>query len=527
MKPNVVVVGLDGATWDVLLPMMDRLPSLAGLLRRGAYGRLQSSIPPVTAPAWKCYSTGKNPGKLGVYYQVALDFASRRQELVDSRSFHSLDMWDYMGSAGQRVAIINMPTTFPPRPVNGIMVTGPYSDNTGYTYPPGFEQTLRDRGWRIFADELLMSDRKEDAVDEVIEIIKSRFDLAREVVLEHDVDFLHLTVFHIDTIQHFLWQTPAMERVWTAIDRFLGQLLEVVPRESHVVIMSDHGFEETRETFYLSTWLRNEGYLTLRSTIRLVNWMSRLGLTRHSIYWILRRTGLMRVVRRLPKALLRHVGKSLPMKEGTVTSESLQHMVDFERSKVISIINNLYLNPLLGRREEVIQQLTQQLKRLRLPGEDEPFVLDILRREDIYTGPYVDQAPDLYVEVRSGVFVSNRLKQDPDPFSPKESTWKAHHASEGIFLVAGPSASGGHQLDSISIVDLAPTIMHLMGLEIPGDLDGRVILEAFESTSEVATRKPQYGLADGCLSNGAEQPGSDEHDDLVIVERLRGMGYLD
>ena len=528
MKPKVLVIGLDGATWDVLLPMTDKLPNISRLLRVGASGRLESCIPPVTAPAWKCYSTGKNPGKLGVFYQVAIDFENGRQELIDSRSFQSLDMWDYMGAVGQRVAIINMPTTFPPKPVNGIMVTGPYSDNSGYTYPPGLETSLRARHWRLFADELLMSDSKADSIDEVIRVMKSRFDLAKEVLLEQDTDFLHVTVFHIDTIQHFLWGTPEMERAWVAIDQFLGELLDVIPSESHVFLMSDHGFEETKDTFYISTWLANEGYLTLRPSIKLVDWMAKMGITRDRVYWILRRTGLIHIARRLPKALLRTVGYALPAKGGIVQSESLAYMVDFQRSQVVPIANMIFLNPRLDNREKLIQELAEKLKQLRLPGEKETFVLDILRREDIFTGDYVDQAFDLFLKTRPNLFVSHRLKRDPDPFSPRDSTWKAQHNFEGIFLVSGPSVRSGRQLDGVTLVDLAPTIMHLMGLEIPNDMDGRVILEAFDANSSIARRKPRYQRVDGNLASGTgDGQAADQWDDDVIMERLRRLGYIE
>jgi predicted AlkP superfamily phosphohydrolase/phosphomutase len=526
-KPKVLVVGLDGATWDVLLPMIDKLPTIAGLLRRGASGRLRSCIPPVTAPAWKCYSTGKNPGKLGVYYQVMIDFANRRQELANSGSFHSLDMWDYMGAAGQRVAIINMPTTFPPKPVNGIMVTGPYSNHTGYTYPPELEDSLRARGYRLFVDELLMSDQKEACIDEVINVMESRFDLAKEIISDGDVDFLHVTIFHIDTIQHFLWGTPEMDRAWVAIDRFLGELLDVIPKECYVVLMSDHGFGEARETFYISTWMRNEGYLVLRPVIKLIDWMHKVGITQDSIYWLLNRTGLLHITKKMPKGLLRRVGYTLPTKEGTVTSDNLQHIVDWERSRVIPTANMIYLNPHLNDREELIQELVQRLKQLRLPGDNGAVVEDIWRREDLYHGDYIDKAFDLFLVPRPGVFVSHKLKQDPDPFSPKESAWKAQHALEGIFLISGPGVCVDHKLDGISIMDIAPTVMHLMELDIPDDMDGRVILEAFDKNSPIVKCQPRYQIVDGSLADTAEKPPVKQQDDAVIIERLRGLGYIE
>jgi hypothetical protein len=255
--------------------------------------------------------------------------------------------------------------------------------------------------------------------------------------------------------------------------------------------------------------------------------MDKVGLTRESIYWMLQRTGLIHPVRKIPANLLRRIGYTVPRKGAIIRRESMQYLVDFERSRVVPLASTLYLNPHLDNREATIQELTQRLKQLRLPDDGEPVVLDVLRREDIYSGDHVDQAPDLYVKARPGVFVNNRLKPDSDVFSPKEGAWAAHHAPEGIFLVSGPSVCTGRQLDGLSIVDIAPTIMHLMDLEIPSDMDGRVILEAFESDSGVAKRKPRYLVMGDSLTDTAEEPALAQQDDDLVMERLRGLGYIE
>ena len=187
----------------------------------------------------------------------------------------------------------------------------------------------------------------------------------------------------------------------------------------------------------------------------------------------------------------------------------------------------IYLNPSLDHREALIRELTQGLKQIRLPGTDEPLAQGALRREDIHSGDYVDQAPDLYVKAQPGVFVSNRLKQDSDFFCPKESLWKAHHAPQGMFLLSGPSVRRGAQLDEVSLMDLAPTIMHLLELHIPNDMDGRLILEAFDAQSRVRKRKPRYRLVEGNLAGGEESAALLEWDDEAILDRLRGMGYVE
>lgn len=114
-KTKVLVIGLDGATWNLLKPWSREgvLPTFKRLMEKGVYGNLRSSIPPVTFPAWKCYSTGKNPGKLGVYLFLKLDMENKKFYFYSSRDFKSKEVWDYLGGKGYKCGVINMPGTYP------------------------------------------------------------------------------------------------------------------------------------------------------------------------------------------------------------------------------------------------------------------------------------------------------------------------------------------------------------------------------------------------------------------------------
>ena len=137
-KVNFLVIGIDGACWPLISELIDsgKLPNLKKLRENGVWGDMKSCIPPITCPAWKCYSTGKNPGKLGVFWWEYLDIKNKKSIIPNSRSFDSKEVWDYLNDKGYKTGIIGMPTTFPPNKVNGFMISGaPGAENKGYTYP--------------------------------------------------------------------------------------------------------------------------------------------------------------------------------------------------------------------------------------------------------------------------------------------------------------------------------------------------------------------------------------------------------
>ncbi|MFB6186828.1 MAG: alkaline phosphatase family protein, partial [Halobacteriaceae archaeon] len=134
---KLLVVGLDGADWSLIDNWVDDgiLPTIQDIKRNSTWGEMRSSIPPVTCPAWKCYSTGKNPGKLGVYWWETLDIETKSSMIPDATDFESLEVWDHLNEAGFSTGVIGMPLTYPPKDVDGYMVAGgPGVGSSGYTH---------------------------------------------------------------------------------------------------------------------------------------------------------------------------------------------------------------------------------------------------------------------------------------------------------------------------------------------------------------------------------------------------------
>ncbi len=475
MTERVIVIGLDGATWDLIDPMVreGKLPCIARLVEEGKRADLISCIPPTTFPAWKCYSTGMGPGKLGVFGMFRPDFQRRRIEIPSSLSFGRPELWDTLGDMGFRVCVLNMPTTYPVKEVNGAMVGGPFSSSSGYTYPPDIERRLLHRiGYRPFMEELIISEDKASLVGAAKEIISTRFEAAKLLREEFDPDFIHLTVFHIDTLQHFLWGTPELEGVWTHIDGLIQDLLSHLGEGWSVVLVSDHGFGKTRYKFYVNNWLIREGLLAVRGGKGRA--LGRIGVDRGRVYRGLKRVGLISLAKRLlPTSTLRRLARSLPSEDGTMEVEGLEGSIVWEKTVAINNNECVFIDPPdEDRRREIVERVRTGLLGVESPS-GERAVRRVLSREEAFWGPHVDIAPDLVIIPSEGFEPKSTILMSGELFTDESASGKAHHRMEGIFLAWGPIAGPLERVERMSIMDVAPTILRFMGVEARPDMDGR------------------------------------------------------
>jgi len=486
MNKKVLVIGLDGGTWNIIKPLVKKgkLPTIAKLMESGCYGDLESSIPHVTFPAWKCYSTGKNPGKLGVYWWIDLDTKSKKLIVNSSNSFKSLEIWDYLGAYGIKCGVIGMPTTYPPKKVSGFMVSEFNPSDSEYTYPRELENELKNKFEFIAEFSDYHGEDKRKMIEDRIRIMKQRFDATRYLAKKFNPGFLNLTIFHIDNIQHFYWKymennDPAfgevIENSWVFIDSELEMLLEEFD-PTHVIVLSDHGFTSLKAIFNLQMWLISKGYLILESKfLRLLN---KIGLL----------TQVASIVKRI---IMRRSDGKKNSKALIATTNVFLDLIDWENSKVVALGEGLlYINKNTFKNSNKFEifhkKLIKELLEIKNPKIDEFIVKNVFRREEIYNGEYTHFAPDLAILPNEGYeIISAGLSKKLWEFNPKEEGWSATHKLHGIFIAYGKDIKRGHEIKGAKIYDIAPTILHIFGLPIPKDIDGRVLRGIFEEDSEL------------------------------------------
>jgi predicted AlkP superfamily phosphohydrolase/phosphomutase len=559
---KVLIIGLDGATWTVLDPYIEKgwLPNLARLRSQGCWGELRSTLPPLTAPAWSSFVTGKNPGRHGVYHFVVLDdlpagSEERKDEIVDGRSIKSSTLWDILGHHERKVGVINVPMSYPPRSVNGFMVTCLLTPPNApvFTYPPELSQRLT--GYQIDLDRFieqkpfardLQGERQKRVVKPSLQLMQEFYDMeekraqtALELMDTEPWDAFMVVFTATDRMGHYLWPYhrvkdldgsaesrslhEAILRFYKRLDQNVGALVEKAGPDASVVIMSDHGMGPiyTKNTHW-NNWLYKKGYLSLEknSAKTADGWFLRLG---------------------LPRDRIRSLVKQIPGLSDSRLFEKARKArtacIDFTESKAYYVrifdpVGGIRING-QGQAKQVLREaLMEELKKVLDPNTGQPIVRWVYRREEVYQGPYADEMPDIilvmYPDYGSSDRVSNYSSIVTD--RPQIGDPGGHHI-EGIFIAAGSKIQARPDpLFGLQIEDIAPTVLHLMELPVPEDMDGNVLAEILTEES-LKSWPVQKGSALGRWPSEADANVPDielmPEEEEIVRDRLRALGYLD
>jgi predicted AlkP superfamily phosphohydrolase/phosphomutase len=513
---TVYVLGLDGADWSLLRPWIDagKLPAFEQVTSEGVSGGLESTLPPVTFPAWKCYSTGKTPGKLGVYEWFSYDRPTHEIAANDASDFRSREYWDVLADDGRRAGVVNMPTTHPPESQDGVFVVAgsPATERKQFTSPPSLKSELLDElpDYRVKPDLVLSEATPDELVDEARTLFEQRFDAAMWLADAHDCELVHTTLFATDTLQHRLWDRPEkLREMYEGIDDLLAELLDREDTEA-VVLMSDHGFTGIDEVFLVNQWLVDRGDLVIEDA-ESHDLLSTVGLTEERLKRLVGRLGLVNLAQSLvPESLQR----LFPSESGRVAIQDTE--IDWTETKAVSLGRGpIYINDDAfadeAARQAYVTELTESIETLETPA-GEAVAAAVHEPGNIYTGDCV-RGPDLVVEYTTGVDAPEAIGGS---IFGETTEWLATHRRTGIFAAWGDRiAEGTADLD---LYDLAPTLLHHSDAAVPEDVDGEVRVDvlAGEAAEQDVERGPPTATG-----RGTEQAGRE------VEETLRELGYME
>jgi predicted AlkP superfamily phosphohydrolase/phosphomutase len=501
--------------------------------------------------------TGKNPGKHGLYDWIYRHDDSYDVSPVTAAHCTEPTLWSILGSVGQRVCIVNVPMTFPPKPVNGVMISGLPAPSTQVTitYPPELLRQIEEE----VGEYLLYPDPgraySDSGLDAFLDLLY-RTTATRLQVLDHlraaeDWGFCMVVLNGTDTVQHAMWKFmsadhplhdpekktrygDAILHYYQCVDTALARIVAGLDESTTLVLMSDHGFGPFHKFIHLNNWLRQQGWLRMKRTpaTLIKGALFSLGFTPMGIYDLLMRMGL----GALKREVVRGRGQGL-LKRMFLSFDD----VDWQRTTAYALgnVGQIRLN-VRGREaqgfvepgepyETARDEIMARLGELRDPDTAEPVVETAYRREEIYWGPNVDKAADIvfmptrmeYFGFGEYEFGSNQIVE-----SMKRGISGTHRLN-GMALLWGGAISGGTHLRHAQILDLAPTILHLMGQPVPEDMDGRVLIEALNA--EYAAIERVSG-AEPVSTAIPEAPSGDDvlsaEDAELIAERLRALGYV-
>ena len=562
---KVLVIGIDAATMDLIRPWAEagHLPTFRRLFQEGTSGLLRSVPSRNSAAAWTSMLTGKNPGKHGIFFFTEYRPGSLEFSYVNGSHRVGPALWNLLSEAGKRVVVINVPMTYPAEEVNGFMISGmdaPGVHDPRFVYPRDLYREIRSRVGEYVIETGLGSYMKAGKLDQGVHALHRtthlRLAAARYLMTSKPWDFFMVVFRATDPSQHYFWKYMQPEEfrvsrseverygqvildVYKDMDAAVAELLSLAGPETVVLIASDHGASaDTAKAKVLYRWLEAMGVLRYKERVG-NGWRP----AARNLAW-----GLMaKTYRQVDKRFSREVKKRLFHMFPTLRARTEGHMtysrIDWSGTKAFSDGKRaeIWIN-LKGRQpfgivvpgqeyKEVCEYVTEKLYEARDAHSGKPLVQRVYHSDEVYHGPFVDKATDLIIEwhknaVTDAVDFGDGKIVTIDRHgaeNPLERLICGAHDPMGILFMAGGPVRRGLDLKEANIMDIAPTVLYLLGQPIPDDMDGGVILEGLD-TDYVSSNPVQKAEA---VAADVQAEGYSREDEAIIEERLRGLGYIE
>jgi len=475
IHPKVIVIGIDGASWNLIKYLVKKgeLPTFKYLMENGAWGELKSTVPSITFPAWESIFTGQNPGDFGIFDFVGVDVKNNKFSINTPNKFKSIPIWTILNEYGYKTCMINIPTA-KVRKVNGVIVGGPFSEENT-VYPHNYKSVLENMNYEFYPKELTKSFMESSNNPPPLHIIRktivSRFKLVDYIIINEKPDFVAFVIFIIDNIQHFYWGEQIVYDTWKIIDKELGKFVSKY-KKSLIILVSDHGFTKLSKIFYISTFLEKIGFIKYRKRFlyKILN-----KITVNDLINLSRKMKIDEFLLKFtPKRLLLSVLSNFPTDDGRFGVKSLSRIIDWEKSKCIPIGQAIYLNCSLDEKEQIINILKNEFKKLN------KVVKRIYLKEDIYFGNHLENAPDIMIEPMPGVMIleSPYFKKIIVDANKDLHKWKGVHTSNGIILFYGKGIKRVNI--NATVYDITPTILYIFGINPPKYMRGKILKDVVE-----------------------------------------------
>lgn len=463
---RLLVIGLDGATPEFVFPWIEegRLPNLGGLMRKGAWGPIESTTPPFTSMAWPVFYSGCNPGKTGIlsYFD---DYHAAVRKPATAASMRAKPIWRIMNEHGRRSIVVAAPITYPPEPLDGVMVSGmdAPSESSAFTHPAGLREELLERGYRIFIDrDLLYSGDTEKIYHEGVRVSRAKTDAFTRLLRAEPWDFAMVVLNEIDVISHFMTGDRVRD-MYEETDLLVGRMLEAAGEDTLVLVISDHGVKPLKGRVFLNAILKDLGLLHLKPESAAAGALGRAGFSRERVKGVLQSLGLLNRLRGLVPRRLWNLQTALPAAE--------RRLVDVDMSRTKLYFDGGYWVRHGGGGEPTAAELAAVEEALaRFGGK-------LYRGADLYHGPYAQKAPP-YIAYIPDHYIASAI--GTGGWLGGTTVRPGDHSMQATAILAGPEGLVRAGEISGRLVDWAPTLLYLMGLPVPPEMDGEVLAQAVD-----------------------------------------------
>jgi len=552
-KTKVMVIGFDGASLNVLLPMIQKgkLPHFASIMASGVSGKLRSIIPPISGPAWTTFATGVYPGMHGVY-----DFFRNLQgnyacTPINSSFIPLKTLWEILSDQGKKVGVMNMLFSYPPQRVNGFVVSGrgTPNENVKYAYPERIKDEILDFEPHYRIEAYRQISMTGHFLKLLVDQLKCQERVNQYLFRKYSCDFT-MSYFAVpDLIQHIFWKymdpthpnhdhqdakrlLPLIEGCYQVLDDILSERLKMMDEDTILIVVSDHGAGPLHKMVQINKWLQDAKLLFLKEEYNKKGTLRSLLMLNKLLKGLISITSKVDIL-----GLRRLIGFKTREKRMLYSKHKF---IDWSRTKAYAgrlAECGIHVN-LKGREgggivesgdeyEKIREFIISNLSELKDPQTGEKVFEKIWKREDLYRGPYVSHAPDLILDCGDRPYAANDSLWSNELLEkvPKSGV-TGMHRNDGIIMALGKGIKKGAKIQGAGLSDLAPTILSLIGAEIPAYMEGKVLTDLMVSPSQAA-RKPS--------GKGWDRPQAPEEKEKVIYseeesedisKRLKDLGYL-
>ncbi|MQY61415.1 hypothetical protein GH153_06230 [bacterium] len=419
-KERVCVIGLDGVPYSLLLELAQKgiMPATSKLIDSGHIQRMKASLPEVSAVSWTNFMTGTNPGTHGIF-----GFTDFKRGSYDLRFPNFLDLkektfWDKLGDQGKKCIIINQPSTYPARKINGILISGFVAiELSKAVYPPSFKAPLERVGYEIDIDTQKSAENTEFLWKDLAKTLSARLK-AFNLFWKEDWDYFEFVITGTDRLHHFQWDAYEDEshvyhqnfldyyrQVDRVIDEIVTSFRKLTDNDKGLYLLSDHGFAKIEKEVYLNAWLEEQGYLKFKN----------------------------------------------PSPESLAEISPSSRAFVMEPSRIYLNLKEKFPEGCVepSEKKALKEEISKKLERLEYKGKK--VVRCVFDAEEIYSGPYLADGPDLIVLSECGFDMKGSVKKK-EVFG--RSKLQGMHTWDDAFFL-----SKKEQGQDLSISDLAKIIL--------------------------------------------------------------------
>jgi predicted AlkP superfamily phosphohydrolase/phosphomutase len=460
---KVFVFGVDCAPPEYILgEWLEELPNIKKLVERGCFAKLNSSIPPLSGVAWTTITTGMNPADTGVFeYVYRKDRSYEDIHVISSKNIKQRRVWEIAAEQGKKIIACLIPLAWPVKPINGVVISGTLTPSTDleYTWPREIKNEINNLFEKFIIDgEEFRDINKNEVIKNEYHITQMHFKLMKHLLKNKDWDLFFGVLSKSDAVNHnFLRYVDkshrkydpnsefknTMKEYWQYVDKELGEMLEMLDEDTRVIVLSDHGIQRMHNRVNLSDWLINEGYLVLKSEYSEQRKNEKIKLKMNMVDW----------------------DKTKAWAIGAYEGQIFINLKGREERGIIE--DHEYLN--------LVEELSEKIKKIK--GDDEKELdTKIFLKERDFRGEAEEYAPDLMIYFDNLYYgcntslIGNKVLWSPSTAKGSDDT---AHSRQGIFAMDNKKCRGN--LGEVNAVDIAPTILKELNLEIPGKLRGKII----------------------------------------------------